>query len=115
MSTAEVKRSRYGSIDYGSQKQLLKDAQKHGRHVERSLHVDMRRWEIIERAKQRKRRILKMREMWYCERNERGKHHTLEGFVELWIPYGFTEQEILDVIFYRSWQWLLPQHNGWGD
>lgn len=114
MTTAE-KRSRYGSIDYGNQKQCLKSAQRYGRHVERSLHVDMRRAEIADRARQYKRRILRMREMWYGERDSRGKHYTLEAFVEIWTPFGFSEQEILNVIFYRSWQWLLPQQNGGGD
>jgi len=113
--TTAVKRSRYGSIDYGSQKEVLKNAQRHGRHVERSLHVDMRRAEIAERARRYKRRILKMREMWYCGQDSRGKHHTLEGFVELWVPYGFTEQEILNVIFYKSHAWLLPREFGYGD
>jgi hypothetical protein len=117
MTTAEVKRSRYGSIDYGSQKQVLKDAQKHGRHVERSLHVDMRRSEVINRIRLRKLNILKMREEWYSERERanRGKYYTLEAFVVAWKREGFTEKENLDVIFYRSHAWLLPRECGYGD
>lgn len=115
--TTTVKRSRYGTVNYGSQKEQLKSAQRYGRHVERSLHVDMRRAEIADRARRYKRRVLKMREEWYSEkeREQRGKYYTLEAFIERWTPYGFSADEIRRVIFYRSWQWLLPQQNGEGD
>lgn len=94
-----LKRTRYGAVDYGSQKEVCKKASKAGRRFERKKTEEMQKKFL---AARKRREAMKIRKMFYDETDHSGSRYTPDSICRFWSAYGWTAKEVLDVIFYRT-------------
>lgn len=100
-----LKRTRYGAVDYGSQKEVCKKASKAGRRFERKKTEEMQKKFL---AARKRREAIKIRKMFYDETDRSGSRYTPDSICRFWSAYGWTAEDVLDVIFYRTWKSLVP-------
>lgn len=105
MTEQTLKRTRYGAVNYGSQKEVCKKASKAGRRFERKKTEEM---QLKFLAVQRRRQVLQIRRMFYDKRDKRGERYPLEVVIRFWCAHGWEEKDVMDVIFYKTWKWLFP-------
>ena len=107
--TETLKRTRYGAVNYGSQKEVCKKASKAGRRFEKKKTEEQQLKFLRVR---RLRQVLQIREMYYEGRGRLAKYrYSLDLVVRLWESQGWSEKEVLDVIFYRTHKALFPRES----